>query len=128
VVLEEIPRKQASGSQVQVTLRLNLPLYLLPPKGGAADLKWRAWRDGTGTLFVEGANRGSLHAQILEIGATTATGEDIVLSRQMGVVLPASARHWRLGSRPGLATGAPLLLNIRNSTGETHEKVQVEQR
>jgi fimbrial chaperone protein len=128
VVLEEIPGKQTIGSQVQVTLRLNLPLYLLPPKGGAADLKWRAWRDGTGHWFVEAANRGSLHAQILEIGATTAAGKSIVLSRQMGVVLPSSARYWKLGPRPGLETGTPLLLNIRHSTGESREKVQVEQR
>lgn len=128
VILEEIPRTQAPGSQVQVTLRLNLPLYLLPPKGGAADLKWRAWQDHSGLLFVEAANRGSLHAQILQIGATTATGQGILLSKEMGVVLPSGARHWKLGKHPGLAVGAPLLLNIRNSTGDIQEKVQLEQR
>lgn len=128
VIVEEIPRKQASASQVQVTLRLNLPLYLLPANGGAADLKWTAWRDSGGDLFVEAANRGSLHAQILEIGATTASGESIVLSKQMGVVLPSGAKHWKLGKRAGLAVGVPLLLTVRKSTGESHEKIQVEQR
>jgi fimbrial chaperone protein len=128
LIIEEIPRKQSSGSNVQVTLRLNLPLYLLPPKGGVANLKWRIWREWTGDMFAEAANSGSLHAQILGIGATTAAGDNIILSKEMGVILPSSTRSWKLGRPSGLAVGASLLLNIRAAAGEIREKVQVERR
>lgn len=128
VILEEIPRQLPSGSEVQVALRLNLPLYLLPPKGGAPDLNWTAWRDAAGELFVEARNRGSLHAQVLEIGAAGARGENLILSKEMGVILPSSARYWKVGKRPDFPVGGPLMLRIRNSAGEIHEKVLVEQR
>lgn len=128
VIVEEIPRQQPSGSQVQVALRLNLPLYLLPPKGGAAQLSWSAWHDRNGNLVVAATNSGSLHAQVLEIGAADETGKNITLSKEMGVILPSSTRHWKIGSGPKFEVGAPILLKIRNSAGDTQEKILVEQR
>ena len=41
LIFDEIPRGDRIAGQIQVTLRLNLPLYLLPAKGGAAALRWR---------------------------------------------------------------------------------------
>lgn len=127
VIVEEIPRDRPAGSQVQVALRLNLPLYLLPPKGAATDLTWRAWRDPSGELFVEASNSGALHAQILEIGASTAAGNQLVLSKEMGVVLPSGARRWKVGTRPDVPADAPLQLRIRSSAGDLREDVEVAQ-
>lgn len=128
VIFEEIVRHQPSSSQIQVALRLNLPLYLPPPGGGKADVRWKAWRDGAGDLFVEADNRGSAHAQVLEIAASDRAGGQTILSKQMGVILPASARRWKIGNRPDFGVGASMTLQIRSPTGDMQAAILVEQR
>lgn len=127
VVFEEIPRENPAPGEIQVNLRLNLPLYLLPKGGGKAALSWRAWRDAAGELFIEGRNSGPVHGQVLRLTAEQA-GKRQLLSRQMGVVLPASSRIWKAGKQPQLQAGAPLALAVRSSTGETKTQIILEQR
>lgn len=127
VIFEEIPRDEPAAGELQVILRLDLPLYLLPKGGGKPALSWRAWRDAAGELFVEGRNSGSAHSQVLELTGEQG-GKRQLLSRQMGVVLPASARFWKVGKRPELQAGAPLELTVRSSTGETKTQIILEQR
>lgn len=127
VIFEEIPREDAAPGEIQVSLRLNLPLYLVPKGGGKAELSWRAWRDTAGEVFVEGRNSGSAHGQVLELTAGQ-SGKRQTLSKQMGVVLPSSARSWKIGKRPELQSGAPLELSVRSPTGETQSQIVLEQR
>jgi fimbrial chaperone protein len=127
VVLEEIPRDKPLDGQIQVNLRLDLPLYVLAKGGGKADLSWRAWRDSAGDLFVEGANRGLAHLQVLELSAEQG-GKRQLLSQQMGVVLPGSARRWKAAQAGSLTAGVPLALKIRSSSGESQAQIVLEQR
>lgn len=127
VIFEEIPRDQPAEGQIQVKLRLNLPLYVLPKHGAPAQLSWRAWTDASGAMVAEGRNRGSLHAQILGLGANTGA-KRVVLSQQMGVVLPGSARVWNLGRHTEFRVGHPLSLMVRSSSGEAETRVVLEQR
>ena len=127
VIFEEIPVQRPVGGQIQVTLKLNLPLYLLPPGGGKSDVSWKAWRDGKGEMVVEGRNRGSLHSQVSQLSAQLPAGARL-LSNDMGVLLPESARQWKIGKRSDFAVGAPLLLKVRSSGGETQSQIVVEQR
>jgi fimbrial chaperone protein len=127
VILEEIPRRQVGGA-VQVALRLNLPLYVLPPGGGKAEVSWSLWRDASGETFVEGRNAGTVHAQILGFETLDREGRRTILSQEMGVILPASARYWKAGVHPEFRAGSSLLLRIRNSVGVTQSQIVVEQR
>ena len=127
LVFEEIPRDQPADGQVQINLRLDLPLYVLAKGRTAADVRWSAWRDASGDLFVEGRNRGALHSQILGISAGEGATPQ-VLTTKMGVVLPGSARQWAIGKRPDFAIGAPLLLRVKGSTGETQAQIVLERR
>ena len=127
IVLEEIPRDRPLEGQIQVNLRLDLPLYVLPKGGGKADLSWRAWRDGSGDIFVEGSNSGSAHLQVIELSAEQG-GKWRRLSQQMGVVLPGSARRWKAGKLVDLTARAPLRLKIRSSSGESQAQIVLEQR
>ncbi len=127
VIFEEIPVQRPVGGQVQVTLKLNLPLYLLPPGGGKTDISWKAWREHNGELVIEGRNSGSLHSQVSQLSAQIPAGTK-VLSNDMGVLLPGSARQWKVGNRPDFAVGVPLLLKVRSSGGESHSQIVVEQR
>ena len=127
VIFEEIPLQQPTDGQIRVTLRLDLPMYLLPKDGGKADLRWRAWRDGAGDLFVEGNNVGALHTQVVELSAHSG-GSDKKLSTNMGVVLPNSSRVWKIGDGPDLKVGAPFILKVRGPAGETQTKISLDQR
>ena len=127
VIFEEIPVQKPVGGQVQITVRLNLPLYVLPPGGGKPDLSWKAWRGKDGDMVLEGRNRGSLHGQVTRLSASH-SGTSQLLSNDMGVVLPGSARQWKIGKRPDFAVGAPILLKVRSSAGETQTQIVVEQR
>ena len=127
VILEEIPSDKPVKGQVQIVLRLNLPLYVLPRDGGRTDLSWRAWRDPSGDLFVEGRNQGSLPGQVLALAAVQ-SGRRHVLSSQMGVVLPGSARRWKADKGSDLAAGVPLLLTVKGPAGETQTQIMLERR
>jgi fimbrial chaperone protein len=127
VIFEEIAAQRPAGGQIQVTLKLNLPLYILPSGGGKTDVSWTAWRDSTGELIVEGRNRGTLHSQVTQLQAELPGGPQI-LSREIGVVLPGSARQWKAGKHPEFAARAPLLLKVRSSAGETQTQIVVGQR
>jgi len=127
VMVEEIPRQLPADGKIKVVLRLNLPLYLMPRAGGQAELSWSAWRDGAGNLFVEARNRGPVHGQIVGLSASQA-GSPTMVSKEMGVVLPGSARRWKIGKHADFTVGAPLTLGIRSSTSETRTQLVLEQR
>jgi len=127
VILEEIPRQMPADTGIQVALRLNLPLYVLN-KQGRADVQWRAWRSGADDLVLEARNLGAIHSQVQEIASVDASGNKTVLSTEMGVVLPGSARLWKVERRPDIATGAPLTLVLQSPGGEWRSKAVVERR
>lgn len=127
VILEEIPRQMPAGTGIQVALRLNLPLYVLN-KQGRADVQWRAWRSGAGDLVLEARNLGAVHSQVQEIASVDAGGNKTVLSKEMGVVLPGSARRWKVERSLDIATGAPLTLILQSPGGEWRSKAVVERR
>jgi fimbrial chaperone protein len=127
LILEEIPRDKPVDGQVQVNLRLNLPLYLLPKRGGKVELSWAAWRDSSGNIVVQGRNWGTLHGQVLQLEADNGTSRQL-LSNQMGVVLPGCARNWNIGKRPDLKTGTLLTLRVRSQAGEMQTRIVVQQR
>jgi fimbrial chaperone protein len=125
VVFEEIPRPRQVDGQIQINLRLDLPLYVLAKGRTRPDVSWRAWRDPSGEMIVEGRNRGMLHSQVLALDADQG-GRRHSLSKQMGVVLPGSARQWTAGKHPEFPVGTPLLLRVKGSAGETQTQIVLE--
>jgi len=128
VIVEEIPQQIEGGNAIQMVLRLNLPLYALPKTQGKADLHWSAWRASDGSMVVEGRNSGTLHEQVLELSARTASGKSINLSKTMGVVLPGSARQWKISKPAGLTADAPFQLVTKTAHGENQETLTLEKR
>lgn len=126
LIFEEIPRQVPVAGQVQVTLRLDLPVYVLPKGDGKSQLSWQAWRDNAGDLVIEGSNAGSLYDQIVEISAQQ--GVEHLRSTEIGVVLPGSARRWKIGKGHNFKAGIPLLLKVRSPVSENQIQITLEQR
>jgi len=123
VIFEEIPNAKPEAGQIEVALRLNLPLYVEPAsKPAKAPLQWSARSDSAGNLILTAWNGGSTHAQIVQLVANQ-NGRDQLLSRQMGVVLPNSSRSWKIGRQPDLKPGTSFLLKARGPAGETETEV-----
>ena len=127
VILEEIPRQEQIPGEVQVRLRLNLPVYLLPARGGKVDVHWRAWKSADGAVFIEGRNDGSLYQQVTGLEAEQ-DGVSRVLSSQMGVVLPGSSRLWKLAAGAPIRSGVPFTLKVKSPSGDTQTQISLEQR
>ena len=127
VIAEEIPLQKPGPGQVQVLLRLNLPLYLLPRTPAKAEVAWRAWRSRDGGMVLEGRNSGTLHQQVTEIDADQ-DGRSQVLTKEMGVLLPGAARQWKLASSVQLQPGIPATLKVRSPSGDAHAQIILEPR
>lgn len=118
VIVEEIPPARAPGSGIQVALRVNLPLHIVPAGEARAALSWRAWRDTDGRIVVEASNSGARHGQVAGLAALDAAGRQTLLSAQAGTVLPGGTRRWNVGAHPQFASGAPLQLSVRGARGQ----------
>lgn len=121
LIVEEIPGPKAIGTGISVSLKLDLPLYVIASRSAVAALSWTARRAADGTLVIEGRNSGARHAQVLAIEARDAAGQVVGRSEAMGVVLPLSSRSWSLGRKPS----APSELVVRTAQGETHVPLRV---
>ena len=128
VIVEEIPPQFEGKAAVKMVLRLDVPLYALPRSDGSSKLAWNAWRDADGSVVVQAQNSGSLHEQILEINARTASGKSITLSKTMGVVLPGSARQWKVGTPEGLESDTSFQLVTKSAHGENQDTIVLERR
>lgn len=124
VIVEEIPSEASKGTGIRVALRLNLPLYVKAGDKAAPNLRWSAWRNAAGATVLEASNEGAAHRQILSIAALGPDGQELASTRDMGVVLPGSARRWTLDGSAQL----PAELVVAGPGGETRSKVLVEQR
>ena len=122
VILEEIPDRSKPAAGIRMALKLNLPLYILSTRHGAADVRWSAWRDEAGSLVVEGRNGGTLYSRILSIDALADGGKWLGSTNEKGVILGGGARRWTLGK----IAGAPAKLVVHGPQGETRSDVLVE--
>jgi fimbrial chaperone protein len=121
LIVEEIPGPKTPGTGISVSLKLDLPLYVIARLGAVPALSWAARRGPDGTLMVEGRNAGDLHAQILGIEVRDAKGQVAGRTATMGVILPSGSRAWTLGRM----AGTPTELVVRTAAGETHVPVRV---
>jgi fimbrial chaperone protein len=99
LIVDELPVEAGSAKRgLQFVLRYSVPVFVLPH--GAIEntpaLQARIVRDGN-TSFLEIGNPGSRHAQVADLGYTTAIGERHAIAAGLsGYVLPRNTRRWPL--------------------------------
>ncbi|WP_242184009.1 fimbria/pilus periplasmic chaperone [Sphingomonas sp. CARO-RG-8B-R24-01] len=114
VVLEEIPAPATKG--IRIAVNLNLPLYIVADPAAKPAVRWTMRRGSDGALLLEGRNAGGMPLQVTAI-SSAGPGVPKLLTSAMGVVLPASMRHWNLGRHPDWTTGVPLHLIVQTALG-----------
>lgn len=101
ILVDELP--PANATDVQLALRVSLPVFAAPPNG-APDLHWRVARAG-GNLEVTARNTGPVHARVAKVALAlpARTPTNGKLQHQLPYVLPGAERHWTvaLSAPPG---------------------------
>lgn len=117
VILEEILPPPVEAGQVRIALRLNLPLYIMPPKGAKALLRWSGWRDAGGKIVLQAQNDGARYQSVVAIDTVATANTAVPLSATFGVVLPGGTRRWSVGAHPELSGNGPFELSVRGGDG-----------
>lgn len=94
--LQEVAQPQAPGEQgVSVTVRLGLPVFILPKNRVAPQLSWRA-KPERGDIRLSLTNSGNAHVQAVDCKIYRADGT-LVAEQQLGAyVLAGQTRSWQI--------------------------------
>jgi fimbrial chaperone protein len=97
VFIQEVPPADAvSVGELNIALRLSLPIFVTPSVDPAPQLEWKAsWLDEN-SLRLQAANTGEAHVQLFEVGVTS--GPAIKAGTY---VLPGSEGSWVVPVPPG---------------------------
>lgn len=117
LLLDEVPAARSDAEQVQMTLRLSLPVFAASGRSAPA-LTWTAARDSGGALILTATNTGSGHVRISEVQATLADGSagQVTARGRSPYVLAGALKHWVLDA-PDAAPGATVRLRVVTQIG-----------
>lgn len=125
LILQEVPSAPAADSDaLQVTLRLSVPVFVLPAVPATAALAWEATRTPQGTLHIELSNSGNVHIQIINFTLSQRKSSQII-AEQSGAtyVLPQQSRDWIVKPASTLVAGTPLHIFVRTDAGDMRSDV-----
>ena len=98
IVLDQIPGPKEPG-EVQMVLRLSIPIFAAPETKAAPQDQFRLERNGE-QLFLVGVNTGKSHDTLHDIVVTAADGRQFRLKAKVSPYLLAGAtRRWELDAQ-----------------------------
>ena len=126
LLIDEVPPTNASAQQVQVAMRVSLPMIVGAPVPKARPLQWRARRDASGRITLSATNGGTAFDRVQSIGVTTPDGvqRDVSTSATNSYVLAGAQRNWVVKSA-GVANA--LRLSVTTRTGKSEQFLAIAQ-
>jgi fimbrial chaperone protein len=125
--LQEVPPPLKEGFRgLRVTLRMAIPVFVVPPVAASAALRWSAARTAQGHIRLGAGNGGNAHVQIAEIGVSLVGGNELAKVTEPAYVLPGQSRSWMLPAKA--PPGAVLRVVSRTDGGEIRAEVPVDER
>ena len=120
LVLSEVPPPPAPDShELQVALRITLPVFVAAPLRTSADLTWHHSWLPDGTLRITAQNRGTAHVQVLDFDAASADhAEQKLHAGTARYLLPGGSAHWELRAAPGVSPATRLLIDGHSDVGD----------
>ncbi|TBU96150.1 hypothetical protein DNK44_05180 [Pseudomonas dryadis] len=118
VFFDQVPVK--SRNQVDIALRMTVPVFAEAATPGTAQLRWRVERQDTGSVLIA-ENAGLRHAQLAGLQLSAADGGPLKLAVQgLPYLLAGSQRRWRIeGGEQSLRPGARVYLQLPPQAGGT---------
>ncbi|RZJ43227.1 MAG: molecular chaperone [Brevundimonas sp.] len=114
LLLDEVPTAGAGSGQVQVTLRMSLPVFAGSAQP-APTLGWTAARSVDGDVVLTATNTGRGHVRVNDLQVTLADGSHPRLTAQgkSPYVLPGAGRRWVI---EGSAVARDSPVSVRTTT------------
>ena len=124
--LQEVPPPKKPGEQgVDVSLRLSLPVFVLPSGNVAPRLSWRAAKGPHDAIVLSLTNSGSAHVQVIDCKLYDGNDGLIAQSNLGSYVLPGQTRSWSINpSKPW--NGGHIRLTARTDAGSVSAQVATE--
>jgi fimbrial chaperone protein len=126
LLIDEVPATNPKAQQVQVAMRLSLPLIVgsVPPKTRA--LQWRAMRGANGQVTLSATNVGSAFERVQSIAVTTADGsaQTAATDAANSYILAGAERRWTI---PAAANARQVRISVTTRTGTSEQVLAIAQ-
>jgi len=120
----EVPTPSSSGApQVQVVLRLSIPVFVLSRVPVKMNLRWRTEKTSNGGMTLHFHNDGNSHVQVHQLHLVTADRTEVPVKLEgLNYVLPGQAKQWPVDAQ---LAGAPLQVVADTDQGEFRTQLHV---
>jgi fimbrial chaperone protein len=124
LLLDEVPPANTENRQIEIALRISLPVIVASASSGASVLQWRAERGPGGEIQLTAINAGRAYAKVSAIDVTLSDGSHPkVISRGKNpYILVDANRHWTVQGSGG-AAGGPLRLSVVTQAGKSEQSL-----
>lgn len=126
LLIDEVPATNPRAQQVQVAMRLSLPVIVGSAAPKARALQWRAMRGGDGQITLSAINLGRAFERVQSIAVTTADGHarTAVTSAANSYILAGAERRWTV---PAVANARDLRISVTTRTGTSEQVLAIAQ-
>jgi len=101
--MTEVPQAHAvtaQSGQLNVVLRLSVPIFVSPQTATIPTLRWTAASNEDNTIKITATNTGNVHYQIKSLELTDSQRSRLLAKETQGAyILPGQSRHWLLKTR-----------------------------
>lgn len=126
LLIDEVPASDPKAQQVQVAMRLSLPIIVGSPASRASSLHWRATRGANGQIMLSAINRGRAFERVQSIAVTGQDGRQHAGTAiaANSYILAGAERRWTV---PAVAGGRDLRFSVTTRTGTSEQVLAIAQ-
>ncbi len=129
IFLQELPPSDPDLQGAAMTMRISLPVFVLPEVDANPALRWQAARTPQGALKLSLTNNGNAHIQIANFKLSLpGSAQPWVTKQSSEYVLPGQSRDWTLpanSENPAPPPGVTLQLFAQTDAGDIDAEVLV---
>jgi fimbrial chaperone protein len=121
LLLDEVPPANTLNKQIEMALRVSLPVIASAVSSAPAALQWRAERGPGGSIQLTAFNSGHVFDRVSMFEVTLADGSHpkVTPRGENSYILPSGIRHWVVQGHAG-APG-PLQLKVLSQAGKSEQ-------
>jgi fimbrial chaperone protein len=120
LLLDEVPAANIRNRQIDIALRVSMPVMVSMGSPAPELLQWRAERSPDGQTELTAVNPGKAYDRVNAIAVTLADGSQpkVIANGGNSYVLPGAQRHWIVQARGGAPRGE-LRLSVTTQGGKS---------
>jgi fimbrial chaperone protein len=124
LLIDEVPPANIENRQIDIALRVSLPVIVASASSGPRALQWRAERGPGGETQLTAVNSGQAYDKVSAIDVTLSDGSHpkVICPSNNPYILPGAIRHWIVQGSGG-GPGGPLHLSVVTQAGKSEQRL-----